>query len=1556
MGLRRGRWVLVQCWLAWMLMVGVVFTPGTMAAFAQTAPATTQISDTVYNADGSAATGTVLISWPAFSTGAGVSVAAGSTAITIGTGGTLSVQLVANAGSTPMGSYYTVVYHLGNGSVTREYWVVPVSTATVAVSAIRSTVLPASVAMQTVSKSYVDTAIAAAVTGTPLDSSPYVQKAGDTMSGALVLPGDPTAPLQASDKNYVDEQTAGVTSGLNQKVSLSPSATQTVSQPPGTELAVNSLNQVQYASQYASGAGNNGIANATAAAACSSGCEVQVERTYPDGEVAAPATWNNRTHVDDRRGGSTTESSFNPLPPQSGGFLPAKSIDLVSTQSAQSVLAATGSPIIVSSGLAITSNALAGGSNVYPKLIQGTVPYFKTTYSGLNVTGNNNTLGQHVLVPESQSCFGVGDCLLGGMFLTASGGFRDDADEGTHPFDRVFTEDTRVFTGTCNQGCTSGSTSVTIAGIANYGTQGEGRYLVDTNPAKAITAGSLTGGSPLGGRQPSATFGGTSFPVSVFLETAQTIPTRSNSISPGTVTVPIVTSGVPSGFATNTAALPATSGVACVSDVAVADGRPLNFETAAYTVVDGSHLQMVLNRPHATGATLAVGGLCGYGLEQIVDTANGIRQVFPVIGTTSATSLLYAGGQTAIVGVQGLTSAYANVTAVVASISRTGNVVTLTATSSFPVDLNGLTVKVQSVADASYNGSFAVTTTGPNTLTYASTGPDSTSTGGSLSFVTGAYGLYPMAEVLSVYNTTTKAVDGQLTLAANAVAWAAGDTVEEPHYFQEKVNDDTDGVTQFTPRSTSIQSAGIYYGGNNGPGLLGWQIQNGDPASSYFGNGGTHTAPSIGMNLLGVWNHSMELEAGESTAFQVHCNSHGCGRWNSTYDLFDLDSATGEDRIRYSPSASTLDYYLSGTDFNFAPTGFTAGTINVTTLNAGSVHGLFLGTVGASSLPVFGGSGSSHQIGAVPDPGATAGTTRFLREDGTWATASGGAGAVASVNGQTGTVVITPASIGAAPGQAITPGAIADYNYTVSGSTLIDATGNNNGTLVSGSSPTPLPVGMAFSPYTGINLPAALNSAQTILFSVYINPLGSSNNGQPGVGDANLIGNSVGWASFNFYLMGQYPLGGVAQGAYGPGVYDAGPVTTPVASTSGYHVFALVRGVPNGSGGCATLDHIYVDGVEYAAYGAQGCSANEQASGNLIIGSLTGSGIPGTAYRTVFYAGQLTPLQVAASSNVIRNQDISRGVVTAPQPQPIAVGALNVIGDSITYGFNASGSPLTPYSSLLSLTNATTTGVNNWGISGITMFAISGSEANRVGPLCKSASGPAVASVFTGTNDFLNISGSTPQSVFGSLTSEIQTLKGAGCRVGVVTMISRRGNGNGNGGAAYDTDKNAYNALILSGARAAGADFIVDAAANPNLGADGANANTTYFQSDGIHPTQLGQQQIANAFSNSYNYTFGHNKANPNIVTGATYQMLSGDGAVSLAGTGAQAVKMPDCTGPSGAIYYLNNSTSAAKTVTGGTGQPINGLTTAISIPAYTSLALFDVPNPETSSGCHWEY
>jgi hypothetical protein len=892
------------------------------------------------------ATGTVLISWPAFTTSGGDAIPSGSTSAVISAGGTLSVQLVPNAGSTPIGSYYTAIFHLDDGSVSREYWVVPVSTAAVKISAIKSTVLPTSVAMQTVSKSYVDTAIAAAVTG-HLASSPYVLKAGDTMTGPLELPADPVSATQAADKNYVDESIAAVSGELGQMVSTLPAATQVVTQPTGTQLDVNNINDVQYASQYVSGRGSNGIANIVSSTNCTNGCEVKAEQDYVN-EQYSTASLNGQTHVEDARGGRRVDSYKDPVDIVGHGLSIAQAIDDVTTQSEASIVQQTGNSIPGAIGLSITQEGLAGGSNLFPEQINSTEPYFKMGYSALSVKGVYNTQGQHGLVPQEIDCYGVGDCLMGSRFLYASGGFRDSADEGAHPFDIQTHEDSKVFVGTCATGCTTGSTTLMITQNLGGGTQGDGRFLIDTNSAKVITnastGGSLIGGSSTGPHA-SAQFSSTSFPVSTLLSLGQVIPSQASNMAPGTVIFPIATSGVPSGYATSTAMIGASSGFACVVDQA-AGYAPNNYEMAPYTVVDATHLQMTLNKPHQILATLAIGGLCGYGLEETVDTVNGIRQLFPVVGSYSATGLYYAAGNTAVVGITNQTSGFINLNIAIASTVRNGNAVTVTTTGNLPKDINGLAVTIAGVTDSSYNGSYVATTTGGNSFTYAQTGANSSGSGGTVSVLTGGFALYPMAEVLSVFDSATKSVDGQMTLAPNNVAWATNDTVEQPHYYQEYVGADIEYVGQYVPRPSVTLRAGMQYQNNNGPGLIGWSIANAAPATNYFGYGGTHGVPDDAYEATGIWNRTMNLTAGEDAVFAIHCNLHGCANWNSGYNLFELQSSAGDDLVQYSPSASLLSVNMRGTGYSFTPQAFTAGTINVGTLNATTINGV---TVGGSS-------------------------------------------------------------------------------------------------------------------------------------------------------------------------------------------------------------------------------------------------------------------------------------------------------------------------------------------------------------------------------------------------------------------------------------------------------------------------------------------------------------------------------------------------------------------------------------------------------------------------------
>lgn len=1480
--------------------------------------ATTTVTDTVYRANGTPATGTVIVSWQAFTTALGESVPSGSTSATIGANGAMSVSLAPNAGSTPMGTYYTAVYHLDDGTVSREFWVVPASASPVQVSAIKTSVLPTSVAMQTVSKSYVDTAIAAAVSGHPLNSTnPYVLKAGDTMTGPLVLPGDPSAPTQAADKNYVDANVTALTTGLAQKVSTIPAGAQTVTQPVGTELHVNRMNGAEYAGQYISGLGNNGIANAVTNTDCTSGCDVKVERSYNSTENYIPSTWNSGsgngggTHVEDDRNGQRRDAYLNPVSSETVNEDAGQVIDVTSTRNTAAQFAAKAGANPGSYSLIVKHQGLTGGTNDFPANIE-TVPYFKTNYNAINVTGTYSAMGQHALDAQENDCYGVGDCLIGSQFINASGGLRDEADEGAHPYDIQIHEDSRVFAGTCSAGCTTGSTSVKVAATSAPGTEGEGRYLIDRAAAKIITTGQLTGGTIGSGTQPAATatFSGTSFPVSVFLATAAAANSQANNIAPGTVTLPIETTGTPSGFATSTSALPATSGVACVAEPGSVN--PNEFELAGYTVVDGTHIQLTLEHVHRAGATVAVGGLCGYGLEQTVDTTNGIRQVFPVIGSYSTTGLYYAAGLTPIVGQTSQTSGFTNVSMAIASIARSNNVVTVTTSGNMPVDLNGLTLTVAGVADSSYNGSFTVTTTAANTLTYASTGANSTSTGGTIGILTGGYALYPMAEVVGVFDAATKSVDGQLTLGPNTVAWAANDPVEEPHYYQESVTGDIEYIGQTTPRPAIRAAAGIQYQQNVTTGLTGWSIENAAPASYYYGNGGTHQVPPIAYEETGIWQRTMSAEAGEQSVFSIHCNSHGCGKWNSGYNLFELDSNAGVDTQFYQPLTSTLTLGLRGTNYTFSPQSFTAGTINAGTINATTINGTLSGT----QVPVFGASGASHSQGAVPDPGATAGSKRYLREDGTWAVPQGST--LAPVNlPQRGSL-------------------LGEYLLNEGSGTVADDTsGQGNDGTISGATwdgTADLNFGTK-GEY--IQLPTALNQANTFQFVIYAPPMGTATAPfAPGYGnDVSFPQNSsilCGTDTAHTCLIATSLFGIESQRFL---AFNTSSTESREYLPAGWHVVTFVNGVS------PDKDHWYYDGAEVTGYVTQASGGiAHPATGNYQIGG-------STAYSDSWFIGKvaaawawstaLSPNDVAAASKSALEFAEAKGAVhsyrKAVSDTPLVIGGL----DSRTAGAVTT----IPWITHLTLTDSSYTALN-LGVDG--MKAIDGAAmfSQMYGPHIANGSAPVIVVLWGGINDML-ASGATMQMTADALHSMVRQARADGAHVVLATEIDATN---------ADAKKDTLDAIIRAQAFSWGVDNIADLATIPQLGADGAAANTTYFDG-GIHPKDPGETLITQVMSDAVNELIGSTETNRHTTAAASYQEVAGDRFLDLTGTAAQAVSLPDCIGYSLPREIVNLGSVAS------TAAPINSETLAgsTSIAVGARAVFVPVPGALATGGCHWE-
>lgn len=78
--------------------------------------------------------------------------------------------------------------------------------------------------------------------------------------------------------------------------------------------------------------------------------------------------------------------------------------------------------------------------------------------------------------------------------------------------------------------------------------------------------------------------------------------------------------------------------------------------------------------------------------------------------------------------------------------------------------------------------------------------------------------------------------------------------------------------------------------------------------------------------------------------------------------------------------ATVIGPAYGGTGADLSGTGGTGQYLKQSSAGAA----VTVGAIAAADLPVFVASGSSHAKGAVPDPGSTAGTTKYLCEDGTW--------------------------------------------------------------------------------------------------------------------------------------------------------------------------------------------------------------------------------------------------------------------------------------------------------------------------------------------------------------------------------------------------------------------------------------------------------------------------------------------------------------------------------------------------------------------------------------------
>lgn len=419
----------------------------------------------------------------------------------------------------------------------------------------------------------------------------------------------------------------------------------------------------------------------------------------------------------------------------------------------------------------------------------------------------------------------------------------------------------------------------------------------------------------------------------------------------------------------------------------------------------------------------------------------------------------------------------------------------------------------------------------------------------------------------------------------------------------------------------------------------------------------------------------------------------------------------------------------------------------------------------------------------------------------------------------------------------VTAGLIAQYALLDgTGTSIADSSGNgNSGTLAAGSqAPSWLPTGLSFAGASQqfVSLPKSLNSALSVMICAAY-PI----TGAPGVDTRTpfLMSNNGGSGTTGGVYFGPENI----TGSTGP---QEGPANNTVAMRIGSH-----QGGNFGTGtrqfinGPVTItwvlaepfDLIYVNGNQPTAYLYRiNPSAGEVLTGNYQLGgSATGDVaarfFSGQIYYALFYSTLLTAEQILQNTAFLNQQLVNRGVTPSPfsSINSLATDTVMLDGDSIPAGVNG-----TAPSTLLTL-NDTNFVIGNNALGGSTSMIEVTDAPTTIDPALNPSGAKNVSLVWCGTND----GPSNPQQTISNLATYCRARRAVGWKTLICTMISRA--------SGLDPWKNTLNGLIRPNWNQ-WADGLIDIAANPNLGADGAYTNTRYFNIDQTHPTSESDYNI----------------------------------------------------------------------------------------------------------------
>jgi lysophospholipase L1-like esterase len=517
----------------------------------------------------------------------------------------------------------------------------------------------------------------------------------------------------------------------------------------------------------------------------------------------------------------------------------------------------------------------------------------------------------------------------------------------------------------------------------------------------------------------------------------------------------------------------------------------------------------------------------------------------------------------------------------------------------------------------------------------------------------------------------------------------------------------------------------------------------------------------------------------------------------------------------------------------------------------------------------------------------------------------------------------------------VTNGLIADYwmgncDGTIgSGTVLADCSGQgNSGAVPSGGNPTWTQQGLTWA--TAVNAPVTLPTSVLNTFTtveIYADmSIANNYNNTAQIQSFLSAGSSIVlWGNVDSAT----PL---CCGLYG--AWKGTPATQEVDPAVGPNFFTYV--LDNNS------DTICIGANCGVSYYSRGGNNPSTRSGPLMLGGNNVSAqMTGSIYRVIFYNRALSAAEVAQNDGAVNTWVGYKGVTRGKYTPQAASDTLICIGDSITLGVGAT--PACSSSMMTSLTD--TFQIFNMGMSGeyLANMLIAGPKfASGINPNGKTN----IAWIFGGTNDMCVPTNTlTPAQTLQKMIALARYMRSQGAKVMVLPMLSRTGSYQG---TTCDALHDQYDALLMQNWPSFADAFVYGMLNDANLTGDGAYANATYFQADGIHPTVAGQQLIAGYAQSEINglLTGTTNLAGIReaIATKtANYSATLGDSVILCnASSGPVTVTLPTAAGIPGRSFQVKKTDSSANvcTVVTSSGQTIDGATTVSLTSQYSSMKM----------------